>query len=553
MLLRLHIRNYALIEALDLHFSDQLTIITGETGAGKSIVLGALGLVMGERADTRVLYNESEKCVVEARFDVGGYDLAGFFREHELDYDKEVIIRRELTPNGKSRAFVNDTPVNNTVLKRLTESLIDLHQQFDTLDIHQVNFQLRMIDALADNAGLLQAYVRDYRDYNESIRALNALMQQRDSGAKEQSYLQFQLEELRGANLVSGEQIALEEEQLTLANAEDIRRVYGEAFMLLDGAENSLIGQLQAIARAWGATRKVSAALQDLSDRLEGVVTELKELAVDSERVSEAAEYQPQRLAVVQERLDQLYRLQQKHGLTDAEALLSLQAGLEAQLAGYGNLDDSIAAEEIRMRALEASLREQAAVLGKRRRAVAGPFESAVEEKLVQLAMPHARLKIDIRETAKPGPTGMDEVAFLFASNPGSRFLPIRDVASGGELSRLTLCAKSLVADAIPLPTLIFDEIDAGISGDVSLRMGYLLRELSARHQVICITHTPQVAARAVLHYFVYKQVDGDRTVTKVRLLSPEERIRSIAVMLSSNPPSEAALRTAAELIQSGV
>jgi len=553
MLLRLHIRNYALIEALDLHFSDQLTIITGETGAGKSIVLGALGLVMGERADTRVLYNESEKCVVEARFDVAGYDLADFFREHELDYDKEVIIRRELTPNGKSRAFVNDTPVNNTVLKRLSESLIDLHQQFDTLDIHQVNFQLRMIDALADNAGLLQAYVRDYRDYNESIRALNALMQQRDSGAKEQSYLQFQLEELRGANLVSGEQIALEEEQLTLANAEDIRRVYGEAFMLLDGAENSLIGQLQAIARAWGATRKVSAALQDLSDRLEGVVTELKELAVDSERVSESAEYQPQRLAVVQERLDQLYRLQQKHGLTDAEALLSLQAGLEAQLAGYGNLDDSIAAEEIRMRALEASLREQAAVLGKRRRAVAGPFESAVEEKLVQLAMPHARLKIDIRETAKPGPTGMDEVAFLFASNPGSRFLPIRDVASGGELSRLTLCAKSLVADAIPLPTLIFDEIDAGISGDVSLRMGYLLRELSARHQVICITHTPQVAARAVLHYFVYKQVDGDRTVTKVRLLSPEERIRSIAVMLSSNPPSEAALRTAAELIQSGV
>jgi DNA repair protein RecN (Recombination protein N) len=553
MLLRLHIRNYALIEALDLHFSDQLTIITGETGAGKSIVLGALGLVMGERADTRVLYNESEKCVVEARFDVAGYDLTDFFREHELDYDKEVIIRRELTPNGKSRAFVNDTPVNNTVLKRLSESLIDLHQQFDTLDIHQVNFQLRMIDALADNAGLLQAYVRDYRDYNESIRALNALMQQRDSGAKEQSYLQFQLEELRGANLVSGEQIALEEEQLTLANAEDIRRVYGEAFMLLDGAENSLIGQLQAIARAWGATRKVSAALQDLSDRLEGVVTELKELAVDSERVSESAEYQPQRLAVVQERLDQLYRLQQKHGLTDAEALLSLQAGLEAQLAGYGNLDDSIAAEEIRMRALEASLREQAAVLGKRRRAVAGPFESAVEEKLVQLAMPHARLKIDIRETAKPGPTGMDEVAFLFASNPGSRFLPIRDVASGGELSRLTLCAKSLVADAIPLPTLIFDEIDAGISGDVSLRMGYLLRELSARHQVICITHTPQVAARAVLHYFVYKQVDGDRTVTKVRLLSPEERIRSIAVMLSSNPPSEAALRTAAELIQSGV
>lgn len=550
MLQRLHIRNYALIEELDLHFSDQLTIITGETGAGKSILLGALGLVMGERADTRVLYNESEKCVVEARFDISGYDMADFFQEQELDYDKEVIIRRELTPNGKSRAFVNDTPVNNAVLKRLAENLIDLHQQFDTLDIHQVNFQLRMIDALADNAGLLQAYARDYRAYNDAVRALNALNQQRDSGTKEQSYLQFQLDELLAAGLVPGEQTALEEEQMALVHAEDIRRVYGEAFMALDASENSLIGQLQAIARSWGSTRKVSPALEELSARIEGVITELKELALDAERVSESAEHEPRRLAAVQERLDQLYRLQQKHGLVDAEALLSLQASLGAQLEGYGNLDEAIAAEEVRMRALEASLREQAAALGTRRRAVAGPFELAVQEKLLQVAMPHARLKIDIRETANPGPMGMDEVAFLFASNPGSRFLPIRDVASGGELSRLTLCAKSLVADAIPLPTLIFDEIDAGISGDVSLRMGHLLRELSSRHQVICITHTPQVAARAVLHYFVYKQVDGARTVTKVRLLNAEERIRSIAVMLSSNPPSEAALRTAAELIQ---
>lgn len=550
MLKRLNIRNYALIDELEINFSERLTIITGETGAGKSILLGALGLVMGERADSKVFYNEGEKCVVEAWFDVAQYDLSEFFNDHELDYDAEVVVRRELSPAGKSRAFVNDTPVNNQVLQRLTESLIDLHQQFDMLDIHNVNFQLRMIDALADNALLLKDYQRDYRQYAADRRRLAELVNLSENGAKEMEFLRFQLDELLKADLVEGEQETLESELARLSNAEDIKRTYGMAYNWLADSEQNTVGQLQEIARSMGSTRRLSPQLAAMSERLDSLIIDLQDFAKDCERIADDTEHDPQRIGEVQERLNALYKLQKKHAVSSVADLLQIQDSLEQQTASFSDLSGEIARLEQRIAEQEGQLRTAAAVLSERRRKVPANFEERVQAMLTQLSMPHARLKVSIEDTPALTPTGADEVQFLFATNVGSRFLPIKDVASGGELSRLTLCTKSLVADAIPLPTLIFDEIDSGISGDVSMKMGLILKELSSRHQVVSITHTPQIAARADVHYFVYKKVADNRTVTNVRLLSPDERVRSIAVMLSGNPPSESAMATAAELVK---
>ena len=549
MLKRLHIRNYALIDELEINFSKNLTIITGETGAGKSILLGALGLVMGERADTKVFYNEKEKCIVEAFFDVSAYDLKLFFDAHELDYEEEVVIRRELSPAGKSRAFVNDTPVNNQVLQRLTESLIDLHQQFDMLDIHNVNFQLRMIDALADNTAILRAYQQGYRTFSADKKKLADLISQRDTGTKEMAFLHFQLDELQQAALVDGEQAVLEFELLRLSNAEEIKRSYGMAYSYMSESEQNITGQLQEVARSLSATRKISPELSSLSTRFDSLIVDLQDIARDFDRVAELTDHDPERISEVQDRLNVLYKLEKKHGVTTVKELLLIQEKLEHETSGFSDLGGDIERLSERITLQEQDLRSIAATLSQRRRAIPAAFEEKVHGMLHQLSMPHARIRVDIEDLQGLSATGVDDVQFLFASNIGSRFLPIKDIASGGELSRLTLCTKSLVADAIPLPTLIFDEIDAGISGDVSMKMGIILKELSARHQVISITHTPQIAARADAHYFVYKKIADNRTITNIRLLEPEDRIRSIAVMLSGNPPSVAALETARELV----
>lgn len=550
MLKRLHIRNYALIERAELEFSEHLTIITGETGAGKSILLGALGLVMGERADTKIFYNDAEKCVVEAWFDVGRYNLRDFFEEHALDYDDEVVIRRELLPSGKSRAFINDTPTNNAVLRRLTEALVDLHQQFDTLDIHEVNMQLRMLDALADNGALLQEYQQLYRHYQADRRVLQELKERAQRSTEEMDFLQFQLEELLQARLQEGEQEALEAELSRLTHAEDIQRLYSAAGHYLSEAENSVINQLQAIVRSLSPMRRVSSALASISERLENALSELQEIARECVRIGEETDYDPGRINEVQERLSVIYRLQKKHGVQDVGGLLELQQTLQSRLGEFSDLGDRLGELERRIAEREQLLHQLAARLSEQRKRAARPFEEKVDAMLAQLAMPHARLKVDIQPADALTPTGTDRVQFLFAPNAGSRFLPIKDVASGGELARLTLCTKSLVAEAIPLPTLIFDEIDTGISGEVSRRMGTILRELSDRHQVISITHTPQIAARADKHYFVYKEVEGGRTVTRLRALSKAERLRVIGIMLSGDPPSEAALATAQELME---
>lgn len=549
MIKRLHIRNYAIIEYLDIDFARGLTIITGETGAGKSILLGALGLIMGDRADTKSLYNQEEKCIIEGIFDLGAHDLRDFFVENDLDYETEVVVRRELTPSGKSRAFVNDSPVTLKVLQDLSAELIDLHQQFDTLDIHNLSFQLRMIDALAGNKEHLLQYRNVYREYSANQRRLSELLNRNEQSTKEMDFIQFQLEEFNKAGLVAGEQETWEEELTRLSHAEDIKRTLGMAFDILTENEQSIVGQMQSLSVALVSIGKYAPKLGEYSDRFAGMIFELREMSNEFEKVADQTEYDPERIQEVQQRLDLIYRLLKKHTVSSVDELLAIQANLEQQLAGFADLGNEIGALRDKIKVQEEQLYRWADELSDRRQAVIPGYEQKVVDMLTQLAMPYAQLKIENRKLDRLSPTGLDEVQFLFAANRGSRLQQIKDVASGGELSRLALVTKSLVASAIPLPTLIFDEIDSGISGDVALKMGNILRNLSNEHQVVTITHSPQVASKADRHYFVFKVDKPDRTITNVRLLSDDDRVRAIAVMLSQSPPSESALVNARELL----
>jgi DNA repair protein RecN (Recombination protein N) len=549
MIKSLQIKNYAIIEALEIDFSKGLTIITGETGAGKSILLGALGLIMGKRADIKSLYNLEKKCVVEGLFDIRKYKLKSFFKENDIDYDEELVIRREITPSGKSRAFINDTPVTLKELQKLSAALIDLHQQFDMLDIHNVSFQLRLIDALAENKKKLGTYQETYAAYQADQRKLNELRSKSDTAIKEREFILFQLEEFNKVELVAGEQEELEAELSRLTNAEDIKRTLSEAYNLVGENEQSVISQLEEVAQAINQVKEFDGRIQSLDSRMESLLAELQDLVIEFEKIAEDTEYDGERIQEVQERLDSIYRLQNKHQVSTVDDLLEIQKELEAKLEEFEDVSASIVRLEKSMVAYESQLRKEAAKLSERRKSVVPGFEKKVHKMLTQLSMEHARLEVRIEALDTPGPMGMDEVMFMFAANKGSRMQHIKDVASGGEISRLTLVTKSLVASAIPLPTLIFDEIDTGISGDVALKMGNIMRELSDHHQVVSITHSPQVASKADSHYFVYKGEKKDRTITKVRLLDKEERVRAIATMLSQSPPSDSAIENAKELL----
>lgn len=550
MINSLLIRNYAIIEELEINFSKGLTIITGETGAGKSILLGALGLVMGKRADTKSLYHLDQKCVVEARFDISKYGLKPFFQENDLDYEDELLIRREISPSGKTRAFINDTPANLNTLQELSASLIDLHQQFDTLDIHQISFQLRMLDALADNKRLLEKYQEAFRQYQADCRRLQEMEERQRAVSNELEFFAYQMEEFLKAELVAGEQEQLEEELNTLTNAEDIKRTLSAVYQQLSEADLSVIGQLDELRLSLKDLSKVSSDIRKIYDRFQGFSEEMKDTAQECSRLAEATEYDPERIMMVQQRLDMIYRLQNKHQASSVEELLRIQESIQLQLSSIGDLSAEIEQLQGRTQQQEQELIAMAETLSEKRHAVIAGFENRVEHLLAQVAMEHAKLKVQVNRMLQLGSTGLDEVTFLFAANKGSRLQPIKDVASGGELSRLTLVIKSLVASAIPLPTLIFDEIDSGISGDVALKMGRILRHLSDEHQVVSITHSPQIASKADAHYFVYKRIADERTITKVRELKLEERIRAIATMLSQNPPSDSALENARELIE---
>ena len=549
MIKKLLIQNYALIEALELEFPSGLTIITGETGAGKSILLGALGLIMGNRADSRSLFDENKKCVVEAYFSIEKYGLASFFENNEIDYEDDLIIRRELTPAGKSRSFINDTPVNLKTLQDLSAELIDLHQQFDTSDIHDQNFQLKMVDALADNAHLLTKYRKEFREYAALKKQRDEIISMSQASQREIEFLNFQWDELDKANLQLGEEDSLEEELTRLTHAEDIKRILGATFSQLEESETSILTQLSNVAQSLSQVRRFDDVVGRLYERLATSQIELRELSRDIENRYDAIEYDPDRLKTVQERLDMLNRLLNKHQVANVGELIKFRAQLASRLESFANRNMDIAAIEARISHLQNQLEQVAGVLNERRIAVIPSFEDKIHQRLSLLALENARLEVHCQSVEDLGPNGKDSVFFLFAANRGSRMLPIKDVASGGELSRLALVIKSLVASAIPLPTLIFDEIDAGISGDVALKMGNILRTLSNEHQVITITHSPQVAAKADTHYFVYKEEMPERTLTCVKSLDKEGRIFSIASMLSQNPPSAFAIENAKELL----
>ncbi|WP_116124184.1 DNA repair protein RecN [Lewinella sp. IMCC34183] len=552
MIKRLHISNYAIIEELTLDFADGLSIITGETGAGKSIVLGALNLILGGRADTKTLFDDSQKCVIEGRFDIAAYDLKAFFAENDLDYDPELIIRREITPSGKSRAFVNDTPANLKVLQQLGAVLIDLHQQFDTLYINNSDFQLELLDALAGQGVAVTAYRADYQRLQAVRRKLNQLQEEQAQARREQEFLEFQVNELEQAALRPDEQEDLEGEQHRLSNAEEIKQITSGAFRYLTEDDESVTDRLLSISNKLMPLAAGDPKLREITDRFESIRLELEEVSSDLEAFGEDTDISPERLEEVEERLNVIYRLQTKHSVKTVAELIAIYTDLSGRLDHFSDLDGQINKLEKEREKLLADLQRQGLILRKERERIAPNFGKQVQTQLSDLSMPNAQLKVDFTPLPQPGPHGLDEVRFLFSANKGGKLQAIKDAASGGEMSRLALVTKSLVASAMELPTLIFDEIDAGVSGDVAQRMGRILTDLSKHHQVVVITHSPQVASRAHRHYFVYKtdKSDADRTITRVRELDRDERVRAIATMLSQNPPSESALKNAKELIE---
>ena len=549
MIRTLTIKNYAIIEELVINFSDNLTIITGETGAGKSIMLGGLGLIMGKRADTKVLYQQDHKCIVEGVFDVSPYGLEAFFEEHDLDYEAETSLRREITPSGKSRAFVNDTPVRLNILKALSNKLIDLHQQFDTLDIHDPLFQTRAIDALADSKKQLNTYQDAYKRYEQDKRELTRLIQQSQEASKETDFLTYQLNELTEAELVAGEMAELEMEQSRLTNAEDIQRILGGAAMQINEDEQSIASQITDLINAVDNLSAFHPKLPQLLEQFNSVLLELEEVGSAFYSIAEDTEHDGERLQEVNERLSQLFNLINKYHVQDEAELIAFRDELAEKLGDFEDISGKIESLQKSIVEHETKLLDLGTKLSQKRQKVVPKFEKAVQKLLAQLSMQHARLEVEIKATKEFYPTGIDQLRFLFAANKGSRLEEIKGVASGGELSRLALCIKSLVASAIPLPTLIFDEIDSGVSGEVALQMGIILQQISSGHQVISITHSPQIAAKANTHYFVRKKVNGNRTTTFVSELNTQERVLEIAKMLSGNPPSEIAKQNAKELL----
>ena len=552
MIHRLHIRNYAIIEELTLDFADGLSIITGETGAGKSIVLGALNLILGGRADSKTLFAEDQKCIIEGRFGVAAYALQDFFATHDLDYDDELIVRREITPSGKSRAFVNDTPTTLKVLQQLGATLIDLHQQFDTLYINNSDFQLTLLDALAGQREAVATYRTDYRRYQETQRRLKQLREEQARARLEQEFLQFQVSELEEAELRADEQDELEAERHRLSNADEIKQLTSGVFHFLTEGEESIGDKLTAISVRLTPLAAGDPQLGELAERFESIRLELDELAGELESFGEGTEVNPARLGEVEERLNLIYRLQTKHSVKTVPELIDIFATLSERLGHFNDLDGSIERATAEGNKLLAKLRKTGERLRKGRARVGPKFATSVQQQLADLSMENARMVVDFRPLAEPGPHGLDEVQFLFSANKGGKLQAIKDAASGGEMSRLALVTKSLVASAMELPTLIFDEIDSGVSGDVAQKMGRILTDLSRHHQVVVITHSPQVASRADRHYFVYKtdKQGAERTITRVRELDRDERVRAIATMLSQNPPSASALVNARELIE---
>ncbi len=550
MLKTLSIRNYALIDALEIDLAKGLTIITGETGAGKSILLGALGLLLGDRADSSSLFDKEQKCVVEGTFQVKEYGLKDFFEENDLDYANETVIRREITPEGKSRAFINDTPVNISLLKMIANNLVDVHSQHETLTLNESSFQLEAVDAVAGSGELLAEYKTTFKSFRKISEQLRDLNEKEAKAKKDLDYFNFQFEELNAAQLKKDQQPELEAELQTLENAEAIKSGLSKSAFTLDGAEESMLAALTEIKNTLSQLAKFNPQVATLSERINSAHIELKDIASELESLNDEIVHDPKRIDGIQESLDVIYRLQQKHSVKTIEELIVLRDELEKKISDIGSLEVQIKTMEAEQAKLNSKVLDLAGKLSRKRATAAPKLAKEVKETLQQLGMPNAELHVQIDKLETPTTSGIDKIAFLFSANKGSAPQQLNKVASGGELSRLMLSLKSLLAKHTSLPTIIFDEIDSGISGDVAAKTGLILEQMAGTMQVLTITHLPQVASKGKSHLFVYKEEGGKRTVTRIKPLSKDERVQEIAKMLSAGKVGEAAIKNAKELLK---
>lgn len=550
VLKKLFIQNYAIIDGIEIDFSQKLNSITGETGAGKSILMGALSLILGDRADMTVLLNREKKCYVEGIFAIAEKkQVKACLHAQDLDVDDELVIRREISPNGKSRAFVNDTPVNLEQLRQLSFMLVDLHRQFDTLELGESDFQRQVLDALAGHAESLQQYQQVFTQWQQAQHELTGLQQQKDQFNKEYDYNKFLFSELEEAALKENE---LEESEATLkllSNAEGIKTVLSKVTYELSEGERPVVQQLKSLCNQLGAYTGYHQALPALLQRLQSAQIELADVAGEVAHISDQVNFDPKKTEQLNERLSTGYKLLKKHSVHTTAELLAIQHSLEEKMQAVLNIDEAIAAKEKNVQQLLAEATGLAARLTANRTRQVKPLQDKVNKLLAQVGMPNARLLVDIQPLPSLQLYGIDAIAFLFDANKSNRFEPIRKVASGGELSRLMLCIKSLVAQSLDLPTLIFDEIDTGISGEAAKQVGIIMKDLARKRQVISITHQPQIAGKADAHFFVYKEIKGSAVKTNIKLLSQEERITAIAKMLSGEKPTAAALENAREMV----
>jgi DNA repair protein RecN (Recombination protein N) len=527
-----------------------MNIITGETGAGKSIIIGALNLILGERADISSLVNKEKKCVIEGHFQAEANELVKhFLNENDLDDPTQLVVRREIAPNGKSRAFINDTPVNLAQLQSLSELLVDLHQQFDTLSIGHSNFQVNVVDALADTHELLADYKKSFRLWKQTEKDLALLQQQQLQFEKESDYNRFQYDELAVLNLKENELETIEAELKMLSNAEGIKNTLNRVCGELAEGEQPITQQLKSLSNLLNSYTGFHKDLPEINSRLQSAQIELSDIADELERLNDHINYDAEKIEELNERMSAGYKLQKKHGVQSTNELLTIQTQLEEKLDAVLNIAENIASLEGQV----ASYQKEVLLLGEkisqaRKKQVPG-FEKSVNQSLIQVGMPNARLQVSLTPQS-PVNNGIDAIEFLFDANKSGQFKPVNKVASGGELSRLMLCVKSLVAEKMDLPTLIFDEIDSGISGEAAKQVGIIMKTLAANRQVICITHQPQIAGKADAHFFVYKELSGEKVKTNIRQLGTDERITAIARMLSGEKPTAAALENAREMVQ---
>lgn len=550
MLRSLYIQNYALIEQLDIRLENGFSVITGETGAGKSIILGAIGLLLGQRADVKAIRRGASKCIIEARFEIAAYGMQPFFEANDLEYEDECILRREVYASGKSRAFINDTPASLAQMKELGEMLIDVHSQHQNLLLNKEGFQLNVLDILAHNDGALSVYSDCYGSWKKAQQQLEELIARAERDKADEDYVRFQLEQLEEANLTAGEQEELEQEAELLSHAEDIKAGLYRVGQGLSADEGGLLPLLNDCLSTMQSMRKVYPAAEELSERLESSYIELKDIAQEVAGREEEVEFNPARLDEVNARLNLIYTLQQKHRVSTVDELLTLQEEYASRLSAITSSDDQIEDLKQQCADLYNKVKQQAAVLTESRVAAAREVEKQMASRLVPLGMPNVRFQVEVGARKEPGVHGADTVSFLFSANKNGTLQSISSVASGGEIARVMLSLKAMIAGAVKLPTIVFDEIDTGVSGEIADRMADIMQEMGdSNRQVISITHLPQIAARGRVHYKVYKEDNENETNSHIRRLTDEERVEELAHMLSGATLTEAALNNARALL----